>query len=145
MELADGGRYRKMKRSIVRIYRKGLAALVLSTMSTAAADNHVMCTADVQSALRRAGATRQGNQADLDHFLAQQKVRDTLKNAGISTESVREKASLLSDDELSTLAAKARSAERDVAGGQLKDAQVTLIILAVAGFAFLAVLVLAFK
>jgi hypothetical protein len=139
-----------MKR--LTIYRKWglqltlcLAMLNLAAMSTAAADNHVMSTADVQDALRRAGATRQGNQADLDHFLAQQKVKDTLRNAGISTESVREKASLLSDDELSILAAKARSAERDVAGGELKDSQVSLIILAVAAFAFLTVLVLAFK
>jgi hypothetical protein len=72
-------------------------------------------------------------------------VENTLKNAGIDPRQVQRQATLLSDEDQARLAAKVRSTEQQIAGGELKDSQVSLIILAVTLFAFTAVLVLAFK
>ena len=72
-------------------------------------------------------------------------MRTVLSASGLNADSLNAATSALSDDELASLAAKARRAEIDISGGELSDAHVTLIIMAVADFAFLTVLVITFQ
>lgn len=120
------------------------AAAVLCA-SAVRADDHVVPLSDLHNAIAQSSTQRDANRAAIDHFFSQPRVRATLKDAGIDAAQVQRQALLLSDEEQSQLAARARAADAQISGGELKDSQVTLIILSVTLFAFLAVLVLAFK
>ena len=122
-----------------------LAVAVLFSGTALRADDHVLPLSELHDAISQASATREANRAAIDHFFSEPRVETTLKNAGIDVRQVQRQAALLSDEEQARLAAKVRDANRQIAGGELKDSQVTLIIMAIALFAFLAVLVLAFK
>jgi hypothetical protein len=125
-----------------------LVALTLAALlggPVARADEHVLSLSDLHRDLSQSAAARQANSDAIDHFLASPRVQKTLKAVGTDSDQLRRAASLLDDREKEELAARARAAEADVVGGELSDAQTTLIILAVVGFAFLSVLVLAFK
>lgn len=110
-----------------------------------AAQEHVLSLSELHGAISQAAADRHANRAAIDHFFSGAQVRAALKTAGMDANHVRQAATLLDDREQAELAAKARAVESDIAGGELSDAQISLIILAVAGFCYMTVLVLAFK
>ena len=95
--------------------------------------------------MARQSATRQANETAIADFFALPKVQKTLAASGMDAERIRQSASLLDDKEQSQLAARAFTAREQISGGDLTEAQVSLVILAAIGFAFLTVLVLAFK
>jgi hypothetical protein len=106
---------------------------------------HVLSLDDVRQDVAKQNATRQANETAIDSFFALPKVRKTLAASGVNAERIRQSASLLNDKEQSELAARAFSASEQIAGGDLTEAQVTLVILAAVGFAFMTILILAFK
>ena len=122
-----------------------LAAASFFSGAIARADDHVLPLSELRDTLTQSSAQRASDRAAIGQFFSDPRVRDTLKHAGLDADKVGRQASLLSDDEQARLAARVRAADRKISGGELKDAQVTLIIMAVAAFCFLSVLVLAFK
>jgi hypothetical protein len=88
---------------------------------------------------------RDSNRTAIDRFFALPKVQSVLKDAGFNADQVRRATAVMSDDEQARLSARIHAAESDIAGGELKDSQITLIILAITFFAFCAILILAFK
>jgi hypothetical protein len=113
--------------------------------SSLMAQEHIVSPTDLRNDLRQATAARQTNLADVNHFFASDRVQQVLKTSRMDGEKIQKAIPFLSDQELSNLAAKTRGAEKDLAAGELTNAQISLIILAVAAYAFLTVLVLAFK
>jgi hypothetical protein len=111
----------------------------------APAQDHVLPLSDMNAALSRAYSARESHQAAVDRFLSHERVQNVLKHAGIEANQIRQAASILSDEDQARLASKIRGVEADLAAGELKDSQVTLIIMAVTGFAVLTILILAFK
>jgi hypothetical protein len=109
------------------------------------AQEHIVSPTDLRNDLRQATTAREENLADVNHFFASDRVQQVLKTSRMDGERVQKAIPFLSDQELSTLATKTRGAEKDLAAGELSNAQISLIILAVAAYAFLTVLVLAFK
>jgi hypothetical protein len=90
-------------------------------------------------------AARQANEAAIDEFLANPKVQKTLAISGVSADHVRHSAALLDDKEQAAFAARAATANEQIAGGDLTESQVTLVILGAILFVFMSVLILAFK
>jgi hypothetical protein len=113
--------------------------------SSLMAQEHIVSPSDLHNDLRQATAARQMNLADVNHFFASDRVQQVLKTSWMDGEKIQKAIPFLSDQELSNLATKTRGAEKDLAAGELTNAQISLIILAVAAYAFLTVLVLAFK
>jgi hypothetical protein len=124
------------------------ATLTIATLLFAAftvrADDHIVPLSELHQAISQANMQRDGNREAIDHFFSQARVQAALSDVGINSGQVKLRASLLSDAEQARLAAKVRAADAQISGGELKDSQVTLIILAVTLFAVLAVLVVAF-
>lgn len=112
---------------------------------TKAAPQHVLSIDQVRQDLAKQSASRQANEAAIDDFFANPKVQKTLSVSGMSAEHVRRAAALLDDKEQASFAARTLSARDQIAGGDLTEAQVTLVILGAIGFAFMTVLILAFK
>ena len=138
-----------MKRRAVSLFSvqqiTAVIAAALLMPCAVRADDHVLPLSELHGAVAQASADRQANRAAIDHFFSEPRVESTLRNVGLNVNQLRQSAALLSDEEQAQLASRVRSAQQEIAGGELKDSQITLIILAVAAFAFLAVLVLAFK
>jgi len=120
-----------------------LVALLFN--GVAKADDHVLPISELRGAVLQASADRSADRSAIDQFFSEPRVKNTLKNAGFDAEKIQRQAMLLSDQEQSRLAARVRAANQQISAGELKDQQITLIILAVTLFAFTAVLVLAFK
>lgn len=123
----------------------GFVGVVLFSTSAARAADHVLTLPELRADISRASAARDADRVTINRFFSQPRVEATLQKAGINVSELRLTTSSLSDQEQAQLAARVRNAQSDLAAGELKDSQVTLIIMAVALFAFLAVLVLAFK
>lgn len=81
------------------------------------ADDHVVPLSELSQQARDAAATRAGNMADLQRVLSLPAAQDALRKARVDTGQMNRAIAQLSDDELSQLATKARSAEQEVQGG----------------------------
>jgi len=130
------------------IYYRSVAmiAVVLTLSSSQAAEvKHVVGITEYHAAIVDSRVARGANEAVIERFFSEPKVNAVLASSGFSSERLIAHVMTLSDADLARLAGKIRPVEADVRAGELKDAQVTLIIMAVAAFAFLSVLVLAFK
>jgi hypothetical protein len=124
-----------------------LLMIVLIASPSLKADDHILSVKEVNAAAVQAAQTREKNQADVDRFLANNRVNQVMKQHAINGEYVHNAIAFLSDADMSTLAAKARAVESDIAGGTLTltDAQTTLFILGFFFLVFMAILVIAFK
>ena len=124
-----------------------LLMIVLIASPSLKADDHILSVKEVNAAAVQAAQSREKNQADVDRFLANNRVNEVMKQHAINGEYVHNAIALLSDAEMSTLAAKARAVESDIAAGglTLTDAQTTIFILAFFFLVFMSILVIAFK
>lgn len=122
-----------------------IATLIFLIPAAQAEPKHVLSLDEVRQDVVRQSDVRQANETAIEEFFALPKVQKTLAASGMNAERIRQSASLLDDKEKAELAARASSAREQIAGGDLTEAQVTLVILAAIGFAFLTVLILAFK
>lgn len=121
-----------------------LAGAILFSGSAARADDHVVPLSELRSAIAQASSERAADRSAIEHFFSQPRVRDTLNKAGINVENFQHQASLMSDQEQAQLASRVRAADQQISAGDLKDSQVTLIIMAVTLFAVLALFLTAF-
>jgi hypothetical protein len=132
-------------RYLVPILSVGLSIPAAQAADTQTAPQHVLSLNEVRQDVAKQSATRQANEIAIDDFFALPRVKKTLAASGVDAEHIRRSVALLDDKEQAAMAARAYSATQDIAGGDLTEGQVTLVILAAIGFAFLTVLVLAFK
>jgi hypothetical protein len=94
-----------------------LAVCGALTPARAFAEEHVVPLSELSQEGRAAAASRAGNLADVRRVLSLPAAQDALRKAQVNTGQMNRAIAQLSDDELSQLAAKARSAEQDVQGG----------------------------
>jgi hypothetical protein len=83
----------------------------------AVAQEHVLPLQELQQQMRSAGEARMAHIADIDRVFSLPAAKGALEKANLTTGQVHFAVSQLSDQELSTLAMKARSMEQDVEGG----------------------------
>ena len=120
-----------------------LLAVGLLLAPLAPAQDHVLPLAELHGAMARQHGAQQSDQAQIDAFLAHERVQTAFNRSGISVERLRQATLLLSAEDHAKLAARVRLAEQEVAGG-LTDSQITLVLIAGTLFIFMTVLVLAF-
>jgi hypothetical protein len=138
----------KTCKSAARRYLPPILALALAIPSAQAGDTtpqHVLSLDQIRQDLVKQSAARESNEAAIAEFFALPRVQKTLTASGINPDRIRRSVSLLDDKEQAELAARASTATNQIVGGDLTEAQVTLVILAAVGFAYLTVLILAFK
>lgn len=124
-----------------------IVVALLMVAPSARAEDHVLSITELGKTAVDATSARAANSAEIDRFLANDSVKQVMKSHKIDESQVRKAVAVLNDDDLTRLAAKARSIESDLAAGRadLTDAQVTLFILGFFFLVFLAILVIAFK
>lgn len=135
---------RRRMETVARRFAAVALAMTVAAMP-ALADKHVLTIEQLRTDLTQAASTRLAQQATLDGFFSLPRVQTTLRNAGVDVEQIRTATYLMGDEEKSKLAARVSAAQSAIVGGELSNSQVTLIILAIAGFCYLAVLILAFQ
>ena len=96
------------------------------------AEEHVVPPEELGQIVSSASSVRQANSVKVDRLFASEQVRQSLASMRIDAEKVRAAASLLTDEELAELAARADRLDRDVAGGALTNQQLTYIVIALA-------------
>jgi len=105
---------------------------------------HVVAVQELNQAAAQAGETRQANEAALRNLFSSEKAQEALKSVGIDYHRVDAAVSQVSDEDLSKLAVRARSAKADFAAGKmggLSDRDLLIIIIiAVILIALIAVL-----
>jgi hypothetical protein len=121
--------------------------MVLLLCQPAIAEQHVLPLTELHDAAVAAEHSRESNRADIDRLLANEKIKQAMAKQNIDASQVHRAIATLSDEDISTLAAKARSFEADLAAGNatLTDAQVTLFLMGFFFLVFMAILVIAFK
>ena len=107
-----------------------IATMIFLLPAAQAGPKHVLSLDEVRQDVARQSATRQANETAIADFFSLPKVQKTLAASGMNAERIRQSASLLDDNEQAELAARASTASEQIAGGDLTEAQVTLVILA---------------
>ena len=105
--------------------------MLLGTISLAAAD-HVVASSELHQQLVGSAQTRQANISKIERFLSHDVVQKAVRTAGMDTAKVTQAVSLLGDEELARLAARASKVESDFAAGALTNQQITYILIALA-------------
>ena len=125
--------------------RKGLILLIIMTLSMTSllAADHVVAPAELHGKLLGAAQARQSNVATIQRFLSHDAVQKSMKITGMDATKVSQAVSLLSDEELTRIAAKAGQFERDFAAGALNNQQITYILIALATAVIILVIVAA--
>jgi hypothetical protein len=118
-----------------------LCSILLIPSGLSAAD-HVVSSADLRSALVTSSQARQQNLATLRGLLASEPGRKALAAAHVDPSRVDRALPMLSDQELSRLAATATQAQKDFAAGALSltNEQLTIIIVGVILIVIVAIL-----
>jgi hypothetical protein len=103
----------------------------------ATAQEHVVPLVELQQQMRAVSEARATNVADIERVFSLPAARGALQKANLTPGQVHHAVSQLSDQELSTLAMKARSVEHDVEGG------IIVGLLALIGLVVVIIIVLA--
>lgn len=140
-------RLRELRPKTLRFPQFVAAALtiLLLPVSVVRADDHVLSLSEIRGEISQQADQRRANAEAITRFFSLPQVEDTLKTAGVDVGRLQASVSLLSDEERADLASRTLAVEDDITGGELTQAQQTLVILAIAGWAFIAILVIAFN
>lgn len=124
-----------------------LLSLLIPVSTARAEQQHVLPIQELHESAVRAADARTRNLAQLDHLFANDTVKNVMKDQHLDATQVRKAMAVLSDEDISRLAEKARTLESDLAAGgaELSNSQVTLFVLGFFLIIFLAILVLAFQ
>jgi hypothetical protein len=109
----------------------------IALLQSAQAQDHVAPLSTVRQDLERATSQRATNIAEIERLLARPEAQQELAKAKLGSGQVQKAIAVMNDEELSRLAARARSADQDVQGGFIKT------ILAIIGAITVIVIVLA--
>lgn len=107
------------------------------------AERHVLPLADLHQKAVDQSQTRSANLKKLESLFEIEPARKALATSGIDAKELRNAASLLSDDELANLAARAEKTSNDFAAGALNNQQITYILIALATAVIILVIVAA--
>jgi phosphopentomutase len=91
--------------------------LVTAFPERVAAQQHLVPLDELHQRLRQSGESRARDTADIGRVLSLPAARDAMRKANVDPARVQVALSVLSDQELSRLADRARAAEQDVQGG----------------------------
>ena len=94
------------------------------------AEDHVVSTEELSRQAVAASASRQSNRVTLEKFFSSQPASQALQKARVDRAQLTQSVSLLSDDELARLAARAQQAQNDFAAGALSNLELTYIVIA---------------
>jgi len=108
-----------------------LTIMLLGTMSLVAGD-HIVASSELHQQLVGAAQARQTNISKIEHFLSHDAVQKAMRTAGMDSTKVSKAVSVLGDEELARLAARASKVESDFAAGALTNQQITYILIALA-------------
>src|SRR6202000_2581122 len=92
---------------------------------------HTVFLGEFKAPSRKPAQTRQQNEADVRHLLQGEAGQQALKQAKVDYAKVDKAISTLSDDDLATVAEKARQADHDFAAGGLSQTLIIVIVLIV--------------
>lgn len=107
-------------------------ALALAVPPAVTAQTQVVSREELRSAVLSATQARQKNRAILDAALANPKVEKALRDGNVDVRGVRTAVASLDDAELAHLAAKATSAQADLAAGRITDRDLLIILVGIA-------------
>lgn len=116
-----------------KIRNSGLALFCVALMmfsQVSMAGTHVVSSADLQAAMNAASQQRQANLTAVDTFLRSELGQRAIQSTGLSYAKVQQKMAVLSDQELSQLAARSLDLQKDFAAGRLSSTHITYIIIA---------------
>ena len=105
------------------------------------ASQHVVAKEELSQDIARVSDVRQANEAAIRHLLSSEAGQQALKSAKIDYVKVDKAIPQLSDEELSSLASRARRAEQDFAAGFISAKTLAYIILALVVIITLVVLI----
>jgi hypothetical protein len=108
-----------------------------------AAQDHIVPAPDLHQAVRGAAQSRQDNLTKLDKFFASEPARKALETVKLDPVKVSQALTLLSDEELASLAARSDKMQSDVAAGSLSNQQITYILIALGTAVIILVIVAA--
>lgn len=109
-----------------------LTLVFLMSIPAQSMAGHVVSSSDLQRSIQASAEARNANLKIVDDFFSTPAHAEFLEKNSINPESLRISAHLLSDDELSDLAQKASSAQKDFAAGALSNRDLLLILLGIA-------------
>ena len=130
-----------LMRQFLRVATASMLAVVFMIPQDSLAQGHVVSPADLQNAVIATTQARQKNVETIRQFVSSPTAEKALKSAHIDAKQVKDAVSRLSDSELSQLAARARKAQADFAGGRLSDRDLIIILVAVAALILIIVAV----
>jgi hypothetical protein len=105
-------------------------AIVIQSPLPAAAENHVVSTAELQQATVSAANVRQQNITRVEKFFSSEQAEKALKSAHLDPVQIKKAVPSLSNQELARLASRADKAQKDFAAGALNNQQITYILIA---------------
>ncbi len=114
--------------------RKTLSLLIILALAVTGvfADDHIVAAGELHGKLLGAAQARQSNVAKIERFLGNDYVQKAIKITAVDATKVSQAVSLLSDEELTRIAAKTSQIESNFAAGALNNQQITYILIALA-------------
>jgi pyruvate/2-oxoglutarate dehydrogenase complex dihydrolipoamide acyltransferase (E2) component len=106
-----------------------LATLVVPVV--AGAQEHVVSPAELRQDLAASARIRAENVARLDRVLATPAARQAMREAGVDYNTVQKGVPMLSDAQVTRLAARAEKAQADFAAGSISWAELLIVLIAV--------------
>ncbi len=121
-----------MLRNIISVLLiAGMTGLLLP-YPCAAADEHVVTSGELQTAVLDQARARQGNLSKLHDFFSSGPAVRALKRARFDPVKIEHALPQLDDEDLARLAARTGRVQQDLAAGALNNEQLTYIIIALA-------------
>ncbi|MBI4474284.1 MAG: hypothetical protein HY646_16550 [Acidobacteria bacterium] len=126
----------------VRFWATGLVfALVIPQI--ARSQPQIVSPSEMRQAIERSAEIRQKNLAQVRSFFSGEPARAALKSARIDYQKIQRAVSTLTADELTRLAARTHTIQKDYAAGALSNQELTYIVIALAAAVVVLVVVAA--
>ena len=105
--------------------------VLLTIPQNAWAQNHVVSPSDLQKDIAAASASREKEVAQLESFFSSPQAQRVLKTSHVTYQQVDSAVQQLSSDDLARLSARAETAQKDFAAGNISNRDLLIIIVAI--------------
>jgi hypothetical protein len=129
-----------LKKLMVNLMVITLAAMLVP--QSALAQSHVVKPEDLQKALLDASNARKQNITAVEELFSTEQAQSFFRKAGMDHSKAIQAISLLEDEELAQLAAKAKEIQTDFAAGEISDRTMLYVIIVVGVGALIAFLII---
>ena len=119
------------------------AVFLLASGSMRAAEDHILKPTELHDAIVTAVEARQDHRAKINRLFSSDAGKKALGSAKIDSRKIETAVSLLSDQELARLAARAEKIQTDFSAGALSNQELTYIVIALATAVIILVIVVA--